>query len=87
MSNILKIIVMSFLVLIALVLIGNFYITVGNVEQGSEQVAGVNAEIPEIDVFIAKTYSYEDRLVFTYVPRDSGKINAYYADCQLPPCE
>jgi len=87
LTKIFKTILISFIVLLilafALVFIGNFYCTVSDVQQSGEQVAGIDGELLENDDFIARTYGYEDRLVFTYIPRNPDMVADYYADYDI----
>lgn len=87
MSNLMKLIIVSLIVMIvfiiAVFLIGNFYFSVNTVEKSSEQVADISGEDLENDFLIAKSYSYDDHLVFTHVPRNPGKPIDLYADYEL----
>ncbi|TQD26317.1 hypothetical protein [Methanolobus vulcani] len=87
MSKLMKFIIISLIVMIvfiiAVFLIGNFYFSVNTVEKSGEQVTNISGDDLENDLLIAKSYSYDDHLTFTYVPRTSGKPIDLYADYKL----
>ena len=82
MNKVIKLIILSLItvavVLTAVILISNLYFTVNSVETGSEQVVRISEEDLDNNVLIARSYGYEDHLVFTYVPRTpEQKIDLY----------
>jgi hypothetical protein len=87
MNNITRFIIISFIalavVVLAAFLLANLYFSAGTVEKGSEQVAGISGEYHDDDLLIARSHSYEDSLVFTYVPRSPQQQIDLYADYEL----
>jgi len=82
LNKVIKLIILSLItvavVLTAVILISNLYFTVNSVETGSEQVVRISEEDLDNDLLIGRSYGYEDRLVFTYVPRTpEQKIDLY----------
>ena len=87
MNNILKLIII-FLIGLALVVVGAailgaLYFSVNTVEQGAEQVVDVSGEHMNNDLLFTRTYTYEDRLVFTYAPRSPEQQIDLYTDYEL----
>ncbi len=87
MNNVTKFIIASLIAIIvfilAVFLIGNFYFSTNTIESSSEQVARISGEALPDDLLIAKSYGYDDRLVFTYVPRTPEVTIDLYADYEL----
>lgn len=87
LNNITRFAIISLVALVVVVLaaflLANLYFSVGTVEKGSEQVAAISGEYHGDDPLIARSYSYEDRLVFTYVPRSPQEQIDLYADYEL----
>ncbi len=87
MNKVIKLIILSLItvavVLTAVILISNLYFTVNSVETGSEQVVRISEEDLDNDLLIGRSYGYEDRLVFTYVPRTPEQKIDLYADYKI----
>ncbi|MDG6244906.1 MAG: hypothetical protein QCH31_11060 [Methanolobus sp.] len=87
LNNITRFVIISLIALVVVVLaaflLANLYFSVGTVEKGSEQVAGISGEYHDDDLLIARSHSYKDLLVFTYVPRSPQEQIDLYADYEL----
>ena len=87
LSNIVKLIIIFLVGLILIVvgaaILGNLYYSVDTVEKGAVQVIDVSEEHMDNNLLFTRTYSYEDRLVFQYVPRSPEHQLDLYADYEL----
>jgi len=71
------------LVVVGATILGGLYFAVDTVEKGAVQVVDVSGEHMDNDLLFTRTYTYEDRLVFTYVPRSPEQQIDLYADYEL----
>lgn len=87
MNNSVKLIIIFLIGLVlgvvGVTILGGLYFAVDTGEKGAVQVVDVSGKYMENDLLIARSYSYEDRLVFTYVPRSSEQQLDLYADYEL----
>jgi len=73
-GDILKVLGISFLILVAITAAGNYSYGAG----GCMQVISVDEKHQNSDRFVAEVNAYDDRLVFSYVPRTVDAAGDYY---------
>ena len=74
MGDILKVLGISFLILVAIAAAGNYSYGAG----GCMQVISVDEKDQNSDRFVADVNAYDDRLVFSYIPRTVDITGDYY---------
>jgi len=74
LSDILKVLGISFLIMAAITAAGNYYYGAG----GCIQVTGVSENNMSSDMFMSETHAYDDTLVFRYIPYDTNVTDNYY---------